>query len=283
MSFKKLVGSSAAIITALALVSSSPATATTSVSTGHPQRSTTFVGGDIHTLTYTDNGLYVTGHLSGSLSKDEGMTWKAIPSFKNADIMGWATTDVGYLAGGHNGLFKSTNGGKSFVRFNFFGKVSDVHALGASGKTVYMGSPQVGFLRSIDSGTTWKVMNKKFGQGFMGSMLVDSSDPLRVIAPDMDNGLVLTTDGGKTWSRFGGPSSVMSVDWNRKNPKEIVALSMGAGALTKDNGKTWSTFPVPMGASAIALSPTGKNIYVAILGGEKAEILSSINVGKNWF
>lgn len=282
MNFKRLFGIPASMSTALILILSLVTAPTASATTSNVKGTTTFVGGDIHTLTYTNNGLYVTGHLSGSVSKDEGITWKAVPSFKNADIMGWATTNAGYLAGGHNGLFRSTNGGKSFARFNFLGKVSDVHSLGAAGKNVYMGSPQVGFLRSTDSGKTWKVVNQKFGQGFMGSMLVDSANPLRVIAPDMDNGLVLTTDGGKTWSRFGGPSGVMSVDWNRKDSKEIVALGMGTAALTKDNGKTWSTFPVPLGASAIAFSPSGEKIFVAILGGEKAEILSSVNVGKSW-
>lgn len=282
MNLKKSPWLPVSIVVTFGLVFGLIAAPVASTAAGHVKRMTTFVGGDIHTLTYTKTGLFVTGHSSGSISKDEGVTWKAVPSFKNADIMGWATTSAGYLAGGHNGLFRSINDGKSFTRFNFFGKVSDVHSLGAAGKYVYMGSPQVGFLRSIDNGKSWKVVNKKFGQGFMGSMLVDSANPLKVIAPDMNNGLVITTDGGKTWSRFGGPSSVMSVDWNRKNLKEIAALSMGVGALTKDNGKTWSTFPVPMGASAIALSPTGDKIFVAILGSEKAEILSSTNGGKNW-
>lgn len=282
MNFKRLFRFHASVFTAFVLIFNLPALANASATTSHPQRSTTFVGGDIHTLTYTTSGLFVTGHKSGSLSTNEGYAWKAIPSFKNADIMGWATTNLGYLAGGHNGLFRSTDGGKSFVRFNFFGKVSDVHALGAAGKNVYMGSPQVGFLRSTDSGKTWKVINQKFGQGFMGSMLVDSANPLKVIAPDMNNGLVITIDGGKTWTRFGGPSDVMSVDWNRKDSKEIVALSMGVGALTKDGGKTWSTFSVPMGASAIAFSPTAEKIFVAILGGEKAKVLGSANGGKNW-
>ena len=116
----------------------------------------------------------------------------------------------------------------------------------------------------------------------MGSMLVDPANPLRVIAPDMSNGLVLTLDGGKKWSRFGGPSSVMSVDWNRKDTKEIVALSMGEGALTKNNGKSWSTFPVPMGASALAFSPTGKKLFIAILTGGKASVLVSSDDGKTW-
>jgi photosystem II stability/assembly factor-like uncharacterized protein len=246
------------------------------------KRTSTFVGGDIHTLTFTKNGLFVTGHQAGSNSTNEGIKWRNISSINNADIMGWAITNLGYLAGGHNGLFGSTNGGKTFTRFSFYNKASDVHSLGAAGKIVYLGSPQVGFLRSTNSGKSWKVANSEFGQGFMGSMLVDPLNPLRVIAPDMRNGLVITTDGGKTWTRFGGPQNAMAIDWNQKNRKEIVALGMGIGGITKDNGKTWSAFSVPMGASAIAFNATGSRIFVAILVGDRASILSSDDVGKHW-
>jgi photosystem II stability/assembly factor-like uncharacterized protein len=246
------------------------------------QKMTTFVGGDIHTLTFTKDGLFVTGHEGGSLSTSEGMKWNSIASFKGADIMGWATTNSTYLAGGHNGLFKSSDGGKSFTRISFYGKVSDVHALGATAKNVYMGSPQVGFLRSSNSGKSWRVVNKKFGEGFMGSMLVDPANPLRVIAPDMNNGLVITSNGGKSWTRFGGPSEVMSVAWNPRNYKEIVALGMDFGAVTKNNGKTWSSFPIPTGSSAVAMSSDGLRLLVAVLVGDKAEILSSPDMGKSW-
>ncbi len=243
---------------------------------------TTFVGGDIHTLTFTKDGLFVTGHEGGSVSTNQGMNWKSVASLKNTDIMGWATTDLGYLAGGHNGLLSSSDGGKSFTPISFYGKTSDVHSLGAAGKNVYMGSPQVGFLRSTNGGKSWKVVNQKFGQGFMGSMLVDPANPLRVIAPDMSNGLVETNDGGKLWKRFVGPSGVMSIDWNPKNRKEIVALSMGEGFITKNNGKTWSTFRVPMGSSAVAISSEGLRLFVAVLAGGKAEVFSSADMGKSW-
>ena len=245
------------------------------------QRMSTFVGGDIHTLTFTKNGLFVTGHEAGSYSTDEGMHWKKISTINNVDIMSWATTTLGYLAGGHNGLYKSTNGGKSFTRVKFYGDASDVHALGAVKKTVYMGSPQIGFLRSFDSGKTWKIINTKFGQGLMGSMLVDPLNPLRVIAPDMSNGLVVTVDGGKSWSHFGGPSGAMSIGWNPNN-REMVALGMDTGGITKDGGKTWSTFRVPMGSAVIALSSSGSRIFVASLVGDKAVIQSSDDTGKHW-
>ena len=246
------------------------------------QRMTTFVGGDIHTLTFTKSSIFITGHEAGSYTTNEGLKWRAISSLDNADIMGWATTEFGYLAGGHNGLYTSTDNGKRFTRFKFYGNVSDVHSLGAAKKNVYLGSPQVGFLRSVDAGRTWKLVNKKIGQGFMGSMLVNPLNPLTVIAADMSNGLVLTTDGGKTWTRFGGPDGAMSVAWNSQNTKEILALGMGVGGRTTDGGKTWSAFSVPMGSSAIAISPKTKRIYVAILVGDRAKVLSSDNFGKSW-
>jgi photosystem II stability/assembly factor-like uncharacterized protein len=260
--------------TALLLVTNFMSIASVSANTRPARNGMTYVGGDIHTLTYTEHGLFLTGHESGSVSTDEGMTWKSIPSFKNTDIMSWATTREGFLAGGHGGLYRSTLSGKSFVRYNFFGKVSDVHALGASGQIIYMGSPEVGFLTSKDGGRKWKLINKKFGQGFMGSMLVDPVKPLTVIAPDMNNGLV--------WARFGGPSGVMSVAWNPGDSKEILALGMGTVALTKDNGKNWISFPVPMGASAVSFSPNGKKIFIAVLTDKKASVLTSSNDGRTW-
>lgn len=252
---------------------------------GNPKptsRKMTYVGGDIHSLTFTKDGLFVTGHQGGSYSTNDGLKWISIPSFKNTDIMGWATTSASYLAGGHTGLYSSTDGGRTFTKFNFFGATSDVHSIGAAGKFAYIGSPQVGFLRSTDAGKTWKLVNSNVGQGFMGSMLVDSKNPLRIIAPDMSNGLVITNDGGKTWNRFGGQSGAMSADWNPKNHQEIVALSMGMAAQTLNDGKTWSSFPVPSGSVVIALSPDGSRIYVAVLVGDKAKILSSENLGKSW-
>ena len=236
------------LIISTGLISSNVPTSWAADPSTKPQRMMTFVGGDIHTLTFTKDGLFVTGHEGGSLSTNEGVKWKSVASFKNTDIMGWATMDSGYLAGGHNGLFRSNDGGKSFTRVSFYRKASDVHSLGASAKNVYMGSPQVGFLRSTNSGKSWKVANKKFGEGCMGAILVDPANPLPVIAADMNNGLVITADGGNSWTRFGGPAGVMSIDWNPKNHKEIVALSMGVGSITKNNGKTWSTFRVPMGS-----------------------------------
>ncbi|HEX7405819.1 MAG TPA: hypothetical protein VF307_07845 [Candidatus Nanopelagicaceae bacterium] len=247
-----------------------------------PTSSQTYVGGDLHTLSAIGDQLFVTGHEAAGMSRDGGGSWTSIPTLSNADIMSWSQTADGLLVGGHEGLYKSTDHGATFTKTTFYGDVSDVHSIGAAGKMIYLGSPQVGLLASSDGGKTWKMRNKRIGQGFMGSMLVDPSNPLRLIAPDMQSGLVASSDGGLTWGTAGGPSGAMSVTWNPKNIKEIAAVGMGGGAVTNDGGQTWQAFSLPKGSSALAYGSNGKELYVASLVGTNAQIYTSTNLGKNW-
>lgn len=241
-----------------------------------------YVGDHLHTMTVTGNRFFVTGHDGAGMSDNGGSSWASIPSLKGADVMSWTTSSKTILAGGHNGLFRSTNNGATFKKMKFYGSTSDVHAIGASGKNVYLGSPQVGFLMSTDGGTTWKMSNSKVGQNFMGSMLIDPKNPKRIIAPDMSAGLAISSDGGLTWSSLGGPGGPMAVAWNSKNTKEIVAIGMMGGGISMDAGKTWKELRLPSGAAAIDFSADGKKIYVGVLVGTKAQIYSSMNLGKSW-
>lgn len=241
-----------------------------------------YVGDHLHTMTVMGKRFFVTGHDGAGMSMNGGSSWTSMPSLNGADVMSWTTSSKTILAGGHNGLFKSTNNGVSFKKMKFFGSTSDVHAIGAAGKIVYLGSPQVGLLMSTDGGATWKMRNSKVGQNYMGSMLVDPSNPKRIIAPDMSAGLAMSSDGGLTWSSLGGPGGPMAVAWNPKNLKEIAAIGMMSGGISTDAGKTWKVLPLPGGAAAIDFSPDGKKIYVGVLVGSKAQLYSSINLGKSW-
>jgi len=216
------------------------------------------------------------------MSDNGGSSWTSMPSLKGADVMSWTTSSKTILAGGHNGLFRSTDSGASFKKMKFYGSTSDVHAIGAAGKIIYLGSPQVGLLMSTDGGATWKMRNSKVGQNYMGSMLVDPNNPKRIIAPDMSAGLAMSSDGGLTWSSLGGPGGPMAVAWNPKNIKVIAAIGMMSGGISTDAGKTWKLLTLPGGAAAIDFSPDGKKIFVGVLVGSKAQIYSSTNHGKTW-
>lgn len=94
------------------------------------------VGGDLHTLTAVEEALDVGGHADVAVSRDAGRQWEQVPSSENADAMGWAQTSDALLAGGHPGLFRSTDGGVSVTQLTGSGAVPAVHALGAAGDTV---------------------------------------------------------------------------------------------------------------------------------------------------
>lgn len=273
-----IVGMSAILGGGLFLASSS---ADTRQSSG-VKNSRVFVGGDLHTLTVVGNQLFVTGHEGAGVSINGGRSWHTIASLNYADIMGWSTTPKGFLAGGHPGLYRSSDNGSTFTKINFYKNVSDVHSIGSAGSTVYLGSPQIGLLVSLDGGKTWKLRNAKVGQGFMGSMLVDPSDPKRVIAPDMQAGLVISSNGGVTWKSMGGPPGTMSVAWNPKNIRNVASIGMMSSATSSDGGRTWKSFSPPKNATAIAYSANGKTLYVASLIGDQAQAYSSSNSGKTW-
>ena len=241
-----------------------------------------YVGDHLHTMSVLGHRFFVTGHDGAGMSDDGGSSWTPMSSLEGADVMSWAAFSKTILAGGHNGLFKSTNNGASFKQVKFYGSTSDVHAIGASGKYVYLGSPQVGLLMSTDGGVTWKMRNAKMGQNFMGSMLVDPRNPQRIIAPDMSAGLMMSSDAGLTWSSFGGPAGPMAVAWNSKNIKEIAAIGMMGGGISSDGGKTWKGLRLPTGAAALDFSTDGKKMIVGVLTGSKAQLYASMNHGKSW-
>ena len=242
-----------------------------------------FVGGDLHTLSINGSEMIISGHESAAISGDFGKSWSAVRALDGADIMAWTTSSSTTFAGGHNGLYISALGKNEFKRVNFYADLSDVHALGASGEFVYLASPEFGLLASLDGGKTWAARNTRIGQSFMGTMLVDPSDPLKVLAPDMQLGLLATSDGGKTWGSLGGPLGTMAIAWNPSNIAEITVLGMSGAAITKDNGATWNDISLPNGAAAITYSLDGHTLFAAALDDPPyAHIFMSTDGGNSW-
>lgn len=242
-----------------------------------------FVGGDLHTLSINGSQLIISGHESTAISMDLGRNWKAIKPLDGADVMAWATSASTTFAGGHNGLYISPLQQNNFKRSNFYGELSDVHALGASGDYVYLASPAFGLLASQDGGQTWLPRNTGIGQNFMGSMLVDPSNPLKILAPDMQSGVLASIDGGKTWRSLGGPMGTMAIAWNPSDIAEITVLGMAGAQTTNDNGTTWNDISIPNGAAAITYSLDGHTLFVAALDEPPyAHVFMSTDGGKSW-
>jgi photosystem II stability/assembly factor-like uncharacterized protein len=247
-------------------------------------KSATFprVGADLHSVFVTSDAVFLGGHAAVDVSRDSGRTWQQIPSLTGADAMGWAATAGVIWVGGHSGLFRSSDGGMSFTRTAGPNGISDVHALGGAGPTVYADSPEDGLFVSVDSGRSWQLRNPDVGKQFMGTILVDPSNPARLVASDMSAGPTISNDGGRSWRRLGGPADAMAAGWNPKDTRQLISVGMGSAAATTDGGAAWRPINVPDGTAAVSFDPSGRLVYAAALESGRAHLYRSPDGGVTW-
>ncbi|MGC4939925.1 WD40/YVTN/BNR-like repeat-containing protein [Kribbella sp. DT2] len=237
------------------------------------------VGGDLHAVVTLGSRRFVSGH-DGAGFSDVYRSWQAIPTLGGKDAMGWAAVPGRILVGGHEGLYLSTDEGRSFEAADTNLPVTDVHALGAAKNTVYAASPQSGLFRSDDSGNTF-VRVSDTAASFMGTIAVDPGDPEHLLAPDMRAGVAQSKDGGRTWTALGGPEGTMSVAWNPKDLRQIAAVGMDGLMVSRDGGVTWAKLDTEGPASAVAFDGKG-NLLLAVLDGARAEVYVADGLTAPW-
>ncbi len=241
--------------------------------------SSPMVGGDLHAAAVIDGRRFGSGHEGAGYSDQDG-SWQPIASLAGKDGMGWASVPGRILVGGHEGLYASTDGGVSFSTAATDLPVTDVHALGAAGNEVYLASPQGGLFVSSDGGTSFE-HRSDVGASFMGSMIVDPDDPEHVLAPDMSNGVVESTDGGASWRSLGGPAGIMSVSWDPRDHSRIFAIGMAGASLSDNGGQSWQPLAVPTATMAGTIDGQGR-LLAATLSGDRAEMYVSADGGNTW-
>ncbi len=246
-----------------------------------------YTGGDLHSLVSVPGEagrLFVGGHQAVSVSSDGGVGWVPVNSLDDADAMGWAFLDDTIWMGGHPGLEVSTDGGRTFEQRNDGLPATDIHALGGMGSTLYAASPAAGFLASTDGGATWEIRNPSVGQSFMGAMLVDPSDPDRILAPDMGAGAVESVDGGRKWRALGGVRGAMSVSWDPTDTDVIVVTGSGNAALSRDGGASWLDLAIPAGASIVQIDANDPSTWYAAawMDDGTVDVSRSTDGGSTW-
>lgn len=259
----------------------------TSTGTIAPERVSTeaFVGGDLHSLVADPQHpgrLYVGGHAAVATSVDGGATWSPIDSLRDADAMGWAFGPEDVWVSGHPGLSRSRDGGQTFVRASAGLPDTDVHAFGAGGPLLYRASPAVGVFASADGGATWEVRSTAAGQAFFGRILVDPTQPDRLVAADLRAGPVARSDGGRTWIALGGVPGAAWVSWSADRAALIASGPRGAARST-DGGRSWEPLALPDGAVMVeAASGSDAILYAGGLVGTSARVWVSHDAGRTW-
>jgi photosystem II stability/assembly factor-like uncharacterized protein len=153
-----------------------------------------------------------------------------------------------------SGLFRSSDGGQTWTPLTAaknkglpatpWGRVEVVFAP-SNPKIVYalIESKNSALYRSDDGGQTWDARDKSqmmvWRPFYFARLVVDPTNPDRVFKPDLD--LVVSTDGGKSFSMSGGGSHG---DWHDlwidpQNPKHVIGGDDGGLWLSLDGGTRW--------------------------------------------
>ncbi|HEV8269122.1 MAG TPA: hypothetical protein VGR00_12845, partial [Thermoanaerobaculia bacterium] len=169
----------------------------------------------------------------------ESLAWRAVgPGGENVYslVLDPTNTKIVY-AGSRLGLYKSTDGGSTWVSGKGLEK-SSILCMAVdpkNPKTLYAGVYGGGVYRSLDGGATWKNPTAPAKGGLPGFSTneVPRGAPVHAIAIDPSNpkklfagGLYETADGGANWKRVsaqygGGISDVKALAIDPKNPKVV--------------------------------------------------------------
>ncbi len=189
------------------------------------------------------------------------------------------------LIGCSDGVVRSADGGKTWRKTTGW-EVADVRALAFDGQNssdAYAATCW-GPLRSTDGGATWALAQTGLPKLYCQTLVTDPRQPGRVLLGTED-GIYLSTDAAKTWSRTASPAAcILRLARSAADPQVLVAATLARGAwLSCDNGDSWSATDSASAAAnlyAAAIDPAN-GAHLA-LGGWAVGVRISADGGKTW-
>lgn len=152
--------------------------------------------------------------------------------------------DGSMLMGTHNGLFISSDEGKTFQKVEVKGDVvaSDFmnFAYDPNSKTIFAGGHDLGVVKSTDGGVTWIKSDSGIRGTDIHALSLNPLDTARLYAFSVDNGVFGTKDGGKNWFRIDdGPTNPSVRAFGYMATPSSMDRSMGTDKTT-DIGYLWA-------------------------------------------
>jgi len=220
----------------------------------------------------THQGLYVSG--------DGGRHWR-FDSLSGSDAMNLARPAgrTIWLAG-HGVFKKSADAGASWVDVRPNGLPGlDIHGFAVDPRrpaTLYAALAGQGLYRSADGGRSFALASRDVGGAVMALAVLPDG---RILAADMQQGLLVSRDGGRSWQRLLA-GQVIGLAVNPADPSRLLATGSGI-ALSTDGGRTWrSVLDLPQGAGPVAWSKS--NPKVAYVVGFDRKLYRSADSGRSW-
>ncbi len=212
-------------------------------------------------------------------SLDGGETWrntglkasehigKIVVDPKNSDVVYVAAQGPLWAAGGERGVFKTTDGGKTWKASLTVSEntgASDLWMDPRDPKILYAtsyqrrrhvwgmvhGGPESAIWKTSDAGATWRKVEKGIPKADLGriGLAISPADPDVVYAlieasDPKDRGTYRSTDRGESWARIGdyspnGPQYYQKLVPDPKNVDRVYSMDVFTH-VTEDGGKTW--------------------------------------------
>jgi photosystem II stability/assembly factor-like uncharacterized protein len=220
----------------------------------------------------THNGLYE--------SNNGGRSWQST-TLSGQDAMNLARASEAVVwTAGHNVLAKSTDGGATWQEV----RPSSLPGLDVHGFAVDPGHPETlyaaiagqGLYRSEDGGDSFALVSRKVGPGVMALAVLPDG---RILAGDMQQGLVVSSDRGESW-KVTLEAGLMGLAVNPEQPD--VVLATGPGILrSTDGGLTWErVMPLGQGAGPVAWAPSEPQ--TAYVVGFDQALYKTTDGGQSW-
>lgn len=201
-----------------------------------------------HILLGTHAGLYE--------STNGGRAWTKV-ALEGQDAMNLAASEGETVwTAGHEVFAKSSDGGVTWTNVRPGGLPSiDIHGFAVDPKdpgTLYAAVAGQGLYRSSNAGESFELVSKEVGGGVMALAVTPDG---RILAGDMQQGLLASEDGGKTWKLVVG-AGLMGLAVNPGDPDTVVATGPGI-LLSRDGGRNWDqVLAIEQGAGPVAWSPS---------------------------
>jgi photosystem II stability/assembly factor-like uncharacterized protein len=197
-------------------------------------------------------------------SSDGGRHWR-FDALSGEDAMNLARPagKTVWLAG-HLVLKKSSDGGSTWTDVRPSGLPSlDIHGFAVdprNPRTLYAAVAGQGLYRSRDGGHSFSLASKQVGGSVMALAVLPDR---RVLAGDMQRGLLESDDGGAGWKQR-LRAQLMGLAVNPSDPRRILATGQGI-ALSTDGGQSWrSVLDLPDGAGPVAWSASNPRLAYVV-------------------
>jgi photosystem II stability/assembly factor-like uncharacterized protein len=202
--------------------------------------------------------IWLGSHVGLHESTDGGRSWTEA-GLSGQDAMNLARTrdSTTVWAAGHFVLAKSTDGGQTWTDVEPAGLPSlDVHGFAADPRNprrLWAAIAGQGLFRSTDGGESFSLVSREVGPGVMALAVAPDG---RVLAGEMAQGLLVTDDEGRTWTKVLG-EGLMGLAINPRNSRQLVATSESGIFLSTNEGARWRlVHAVTGGAGPVAWSPS---------------------------